>query len=168
MDQSEGNAHPHVIFFSNAGKAEFDRLYDAHVDEVNAHDFPDALRGPWSKLEEYAGRLCLILTLLRQAADPTADPSVLPMAGVREAADAWRLVDYFKAHHRRVRAYLEGKGHGGAPEGVKSVLRWLRNHPAVDVFPESDLTRDFPLSREDRGELEDAILWLAQRRALRS
>jgi hypothetical protein len=165
-----GGTHPprpHVVYPTNAGKAEFDRRHDRHVDEVNAPDFPDHLRGPWSKLEEYAGRLWLVLTLLRHAADPTADRSALPMAGATEAADAWRLVDYFKAHHRRVRAYLEGKGLGGAPEGVRLILRWLRNHPDVEVFPESDLTRDFPLFRDDRAELEDALLWLSQRKAVR-
>lgn len=167
MDTGEGGAHPHVIFFGNAGKAEFDRLHDAHVDEVNAPDFPDNLRGPWSKLEEYAGRLCLVLTLLRRAADPTADPDVLPMAGVRDARDAWTLVGYFKAHHRRVRAYLEGRGLGGAPEGVKLILRWLRNHPDVTSFAERDLARNHPFFYEDPAELEDALLWLAQRNAVR-
>ena len=167
MDTSEVGAHPHVIYFGNQAKAEFDRLHDAHVDEVNAADFPDNLRGPWSKLEEYAGRLCLILTLLRRAADPTADPSSLPLAGVREVQDAWTLVGYFKGHHRRVRAYLEGKGLGGAPEGVKLILRWVRNHPSVDAFPESELTRDIPQFRKDRASLEDALVWLRQKRALR-
>ena len=167
MDASEGGPHPHVVFFSNAGKAEFDRLHDLNVDEVNAADFPDHLRGPWSKLEEYAGRLCLVLTMLRRAADPTADRSALPLAGDREARDAWRLVDYFKAHHRRVRAYLDGKGLGGAPEGVRLILRWLRNHPEVDAFPESELTRDVPQFRKDRAALEDALVWLRQKRALR-
>jgi hypothetical protein len=156
-----------VVYFSNAGKAEFDRLYDAHVDEVNAHDFPDALRGPWSKLEEYAGRLCLILALLRHAADPTADVDALPMAGTTEARDAWRLVDFFKAHHRRVRANLDGKGLGGAPQGGRLILRWLRNHPDVEAFPESELTRDIPQFRSDRAEMEDGLAWLQGKRGVR-
>jgi hypothetical protein len=167
MDVSEGDPRPHVIYFTNPGKAAFDRLYDRHVDEVNDPSFPDHLRGPWSKLEEYAGRLCLTLTLLRHAADPTADPEALPRANVREAEDAWRLIDYFKAHHRRVRAYLDGKGLGGAPEGVRLILRWLRNHPEVTAFPESELTRDIPPLRKDRAALEDGLLWLQGKRALR-
>ena len=75
MDTEKGRPCPHVVFFTNAGKAAFDRQWDFHVVEVNAADFPDALRGVWSKLETYAGRLCLILTLLHHAADPIADPA---------------------------------------------------------------------------------------------
>jgi hypothetical protein len=88
MDTTDGRPRPHVIYFSNDGKIEFDCLHDEHVDEVNAANFPDTLRGPWSKLEEYAGRLCLILTLLRHDADPTADPRSLPLAGPVAARDA--------------------------------------------------------------------------------
>jgi hypothetical protein len=167
MDVQDGSPCPHVVYPTNPGKEAFDRLHDRHVDEVNADDFPDHLRSPRSKLEEYADRFWLILTLLRHAADPTADSSRLPLAGLREAEDAWRLVDYIKAHHRRVRAYLQGKGLGGAPEGVKLILRWLRNHSDVESFPESDLTRDFPLFRSDRAELEDSLHWLSQRNAIR-
>jgi hypothetical protein len=167
MDTSEAHPRPHVVYFSNNGKAEFNRLHDAHVDEVNASDFPDALRGPWSKLEEYAGRLCLILTLLRHAADPTADPHSLPLAEPDAARDAWCLVDYFKSHHRRVRAYIEGKGMGGAPEGARLVLNWIRNHPDQVSIPQSELTRTYPPSRYDRALMEDGLLWLQQRNALR-
>lgn len=167
MDEYEGSPCPHVVYFGNAAKLEFDRLHDAHVDEVNSPDFPDILRGPWSKLEAYSGRLCLILTMLRHAADPTADQALLPMVGVREAQDAWRLVDYFKAHHRRVRAYLEGKGLGGAPEGARLILRWLRNHPHIDILPESSLTQDIPRFRKDAAALEDGLLWLTQKKAIR-
>jgi hypothetical protein len=167
MHPGDGSPRPHVVTFTAAGKAEFDRRHDDHVDEVNAADFPDSLSGAWSKLEEYAARLCLVLTLLRHAADPTVDPAALPCAGAREAADAWRLVAYFKAHHRRVRASLHGRGLGGAPEGVRVILRWLRNHPDTTAFPESELTRDFPLFCADRAGLEDSLQWLAQRNALR-
>jgi hypothetical protein len=167
MDTSEGRSRPHVVYFSNPGKSEFDRLHDRHVDEVNAADFPDALRGPWSKLEEYAGRLCLILSLLRHAADPTADTEALPLVGPDVARDAWRLVGYFKSHHRRVRAYLEGRGLGGAPEGARLALRWIRNHPDTRAFPESELTRDVPQLRADRAALEDGLAWLAKRNVIR-
>jgi hypothetical protein len=167
MDTSEAHPRPQVVSFSNNGKAEFNRLHDAHVDEVNASDFPDALRGAWSKLEEYAGRFCLILALLRHAADPTTDANKLPLVGPDVARDAWRLVDYFKSHHRRVRASLEGQGMGGAPEGARLVLNWVKNHPDQVSIPQSELTRTYPPSRYDRAMMEDGLLWLQQRNALR-
>ncbi|MFO0954423.1 MAG: DUF3987 domain-containing protein [Isosphaeraceae bacterium] len=167
LDEGNGPACPHVVYFDAPGKAEYDRLLDEHVEEVNAADFPEILRGPWSKLEEYAGRLCLILAMLRDASDPTADRSALPTAGARDARDAWRLVDYFKGHHRRVRACLEGRGTGGAPEGARLVLRWLTNHPDQVSFRESDLTRDLPRLCADRALLEDGLAWLATKVSVR-
>ncbi len=139
LERRDDHDHPKVVTFSAAGRDEYNRLYDRHVDEVNAPDFPDSLRGSWSKLEEYAGRLCLVLTVLRHACDPTADQETVPSAEARDARDAWALVDFFKAHHERVRAYLQGKGFGGAPEGVQYVLRWIGIHAKVESFPESEL-----------------------------
>jgi hypothetical protein len=165
-DASVGPLKPHVLHFSDQGKTEFDRLYDDHVDEVNATDFPDVLRGPWSKLEEYAGRLCLILVLLRYAADLDGSLSLPTEVGPDLVRDAWRLIDYFKNHHRRVRTLLEGKG-VGVHEGARLILNWIRNHPCNDVVPESELTRTYPRFREDRALLEDGLHWLEQRNALR-
>jgi hypothetical protein len=166
MVQDGDRTLPGVVHLSPAGKAELDRLHDAHVEEVNAVDFPDHLRGPWAKLEEYATRLALILTLLDHASDPTADPLALPRADVRSARSAWRLVNYFKAHHRRVRAALGGRGLAGAPEGVRPIRRWLEVRPGLRSFRESDLTRDFRALR-DRAKLEDALAWLEKARAIR-
>jgi hypothetical protein len=168
LDQQERRPCPHVISFSAQGKAEFDRLNDEQTDEVNAAEFPDWLRGPWSKLEEYAGRFCLILVMLRHAADPDAGLQPLPTVGPAVAHDAWRLVAYFKRQHRRVRAYLQGKGLGGAPEGAKLILNWIGNHPERDSFSGSDLTRAYPPSRGyDRATMEDGLLWLRDRNAIR-
>ena len=55
MEEAGGpHLRPKVVYLSNAGRDEVFRRYDEHVDQVNAADFPEALRGPWSKLEEYA------------------------------------------------------------------------------------------------------------------
>jgi hypothetical protein len=35
------------------------------------------------------------------------------------------------------------------------------------VFPESELTRDIPQFRKDRAQMEDGLLWLEQKRAIR-
>jgi hypothetical protein len=165
--KQDGRLCPHVVYFSDAGRIEFDRLYDDHVDQVNAVDFPDFLRGPWAKLEDYAGRLVLVLVLIWHASDPTADPASLPAVEPLIVRQAWRLVDYFKAHHRRVRAALEGHGSGGAPEGARLVLNWIRNHPEEDTVSERDLTRCYPCLARDRAVLEDALSWLKERKAVR-
>jgi hypothetical protein len=168
MDVDDGRCCPRVIYFTPDRKREFDRCDDEHVDEVNSPDFPDSLRGSWSKLEEYAGRLCLILTLLHHAADPTADPDVLPSVTPSEARDAWRLITYFKSHHKRVRAYLQSKGLGGAPDGARLILNWIRNHSDQDTLSARDIARGYPRSRGyDPAAMEDGIAWLVTKNALR-
>jgi hypothetical protein len=169
MNTETGKACPHVIHPTDKGRAEFDRLYDEHADEMNSADFPEDLHGPWGKLETYAGRFWLILTLLWHAADPTADPDILPNATAKTARDAWRLASYFKSHHRRIRAHLQGKGTAGAPEGVRLVLNWIKGHPNRDRLSWRDLSQAYPPSRGyDRAMMEDALAWLVRQNALRS
>ena len=109
---------PHVAYFTPEGKARWEERYNAHSAEMNAADFPPFLRGPWGKFREYAGRLTLILTLMHHAADPTADPLIVPDVGPRRVDDAWRLIAYFKSHARRVQAVIAcGPGTGEIPSG---------------------------------------------------
>ncbi len=92
LDVKDGRPVPHVASFTPEGEARWMERYNAHSAEMNAMDFPPSLRGPWGKLREYAGRLTLILTLMHHAADPTADPLMVPSVGPRRVDDAWRLV----------------------------------------------------------------------------
>lgn len=168
MELNDGRLCPNVVFFTNEGKREFDRWDDAHVDEMNSSEFPDWLRGPWSKLQEYAGRLCLVLTLLRHASNLYVDQSAIPSADTVDARDAWRLVAFFKSHHRRVRAYLQGKGLAGAPEGSRLLLNWLKNHSERRSFAARDIARSYPPSRGyDRAMMEDGLTWLKDRNVIR-
>jgi hypothetical protein len=66
-----------------------------------------------------------------------------------------------------VRAALEWHGSGGAPEGARLVLNWVRNHPEEDTVSERDLTRCYPWLARDRAVLEDALSWLKERKAVR-
>lgn len=161
-----GHDGPYVVGFTDPGRAEFDRLYDNLIDEVNDPAFADELRGPWMKMETYASRLALVLALVRHAADPTDDWERLPAIDPLIARDAWGLVDFLKNQHLRVRAALEGKGLGAAPEGARLILRWLRNHRPGE-FNEGDLTRDMQPLRKDRAILEDGLKWLTDKHAIR-
>jgi hypothetical protein len=158
---------PHIIRFSKPGLLEFKRLYNEHVAEVNSAEFPLVLRGPWAKLEVYAGRLANVLTMLWHAADPTAAPAVLPLVRGERVRGAWKLIEHYKSHHRRVRAALEGSGLAGTPHGARLVLNWIRNHSEEDTLPESELTRTYPPFRDDKAALEDALGWLEERNAVR-
>ena len=163
MDKVDAQAIPYVVQFTDEGKVEYDRLYDLHVDELNSADFPISLRGPWSKLEEYAGRFCLILALMHGGADQASDSPDRIEVGPSIVRGAWRLVEYFKSQHRRVRAALEGKGVIGVPDGARLILNWINNHPEVESFPQSELTRTYPPSRYDRATMEDGLSWLVKK-----
>jgi len=63
--------------------------------------FPERLKGPWSKLEAYFARLCLILALSR-----TAGQKVGEQVEADDVGNAKCLLDYFKNHARRVSARL--------------------------------------------------------------
>jgi len=165
LNVKEGRLVPHVASFTPAGKARWEALYNAHKDEMNADDFPPALRGPWGKFREYAGRLTLILALLHHAADPTADPQIVPKVGPRDVENAWKLISYFKSHARRVRVAIScGRGIGGGYV-VKAIVEWIRSG-SRQSFSE----RDIKQARRWIGlsELADALSFLVHVNAIRA
>jgi hypothetical protein len=126
MDDQGGQPVPHLTYLTPEGKRRWRAHYDAHVAEMNAPDFDLALRAPWGKLREYAGRLALLLTCLRQAEDPLFDHAVIPPVDAPDVDAAWQLVTYFKSHTRRVYAALDGGlGFGGDPV-VMAVVKWIK------------------------------------------
>ena len=132
---SEGGNRPRVIRLSADGQTAWRDLMEAHAAEMNADGFPYALRGPWAKLREYAGRLTLVLSLMRHAADPTAHPESLPTATGRDVEDAWRLVAYFKSHAKRALDY--GGPIGPAGTAVRAIVEWVRGK-GLASFTESE------------------------------
>lgn len=165
MTEHEGHLAPHVLSFSGPGRVAFDEAFDHHVEEVNGSDFPEELLGPWSKLEEYAGRFCLILASLHHAASEVNPTGDIPLVDPAIVSSAWRLVDYFKSHHRKVRAYLQGGNVGGMPEGARLIVNWIRANPDAETFHQRDLTRNYHRFR-DRAFLEDSLDWLMRKNAI--
>jgi len=156
---------PHVIRLSAAARSTFESRHDEHVDEVNDPGFPDSLRGPWSKLEAYAGRFTLILARLWDSTGERAPSPEVDQARVR---GAWELASYFKDHGRRVRAHLEGRGLGGLPDEAKLILNWVKNHPDATAVTDRDISRSYPPRRGyDPIVMQDGLGWLAERHALR-
>ena len=81
----------------------FKELADGLSEEAHALGFPKRLRGAWSKLEAYLARLSLILALSR-----VVESGERERVEPRDVLAASVLVDYFKAHARRVFAELRG------------------------------------------------------------
>ena len=160
---------PAIMYCTADGKAAFDAGHDQHLDELNTGDFTEYLRGPWARLETYAGRFWLILTLLHRAADLEADPGVMPVASKEAAVGAWRLVEFFKSHARRVYCCLNDARTIGPARGARLILRWIANHPQSETMSLGELTRDYSSSNGyDREMLIQGACWLEQRKVLRA
>jgi Protein of unknown function (DUF3987) len=162
---------PEIIRFGPEGKAAFDEGYDRHVEEVNSSGFPQDLRGHWARLETYAGRFWLILTVLHDLAAIVggAEPETTPTASPEAAIGAWQLVSFFKSHARRVLSAMRDESvRSGPPRGARLVLGWIANHSDRETLSFRDLTRHFSVTKGyDREMLIEGVDWLAERRALR-
>jgi hypothetical protein len=77
---------------------------DTHLEETEALGFPARLKGPWSKLEAYLARLCLILAMAR-----AADTGEAERVEDQDVLRAVVLLDYFKNQARRVYVGLYGE-----------------------------------------------------------
>ncbi len=99
-----GDPDPVRIHFSPAAKELIKRAVNELRGEMYSPGFPVRLKGPYSKLEGYMARLCLLLATARaadnEAAERIEDEDVLA---------AVILVDYFKRMARRVYIGLYGQ-----------------------------------------------------------
>ena len=94
---------PVLIWPTEAARQVFIRYYDAHADEMA--ELSGELKAAWSKLEEYAARLALVIHFTRWAAD---DPTLEPHNKLDEASMKTGIVltEWFKTEARRVYAML--------------------------------------------------------------
>jgi hypothetical protein len=156
-DEGQG---PGVVEFSAGAREAWRDWCEAHYREQEADDFPEALVGPWGKLEAYAARFCLLLHLMDLASDPTAPADALPSIPRRIVDSAAELVAYFKSHARRAHWTIAGKHRGKAGELALRIVKWLRARPDErSEFSEADIRRH-KLS-DDPTELAEALAELA-------
>jgi len=166
MREKDGRAVPHVVKWSPKAAVAWAEWCNAHRAEQDADDFPDAMEGPWGKLEAYAARLALNLHLMDLASDTTRDaPAEPPDLPRRIIDDAARLVAYFKTHARRVHAAIDGKLIDGG-QNVRALVRWiLRNE--LTGFSTRDIDRNFHRFRDDPATLSDALGWMTSHNLIR-
>ena len=101
---ANGERVPKVVPLSRDAWEVFKELSDQLQDEMNSPGFPARLEGVWSKMEAYLARLSLILALCR-----VAERGGEEQVEARDVLTASALVDYFKAHARRVNVGLHGQ-----------------------------------------------------------
>jgi hypothetical protein len=104
MPESQGEPFSGVVPMTKEAWEVFKEIADELHEEAHALTFARRLRGAWSKLEAYLARLSLILALSR-VVEGNEREQVEP----RDVFAASVLIDYFKAHARRVFAELHGQ-----------------------------------------------------------
>jgi hypothetical protein len=99
-----GDPAPVRVYFSPSAKEVLKGVVNQLRQEMYSPGFPARLKGPWSKLEAYLARLCLILAMAR-AVDEEAGERVEDNDVLRAVV----LIDYFKLMARRVYVGLHGE-----------------------------------------------------------
>jgi hypothetical protein len=149
----DGEARPALVRLSADAKGAWTTYYNAHAAEQA--DLTGDMAAAWSKLEEYAARLALVLHFIRWAAcdaDLTS-PDILEAASMNAGI---ALAKWFKHEARRVYAMLNEtdgerdrrrlaewigrKGGAVTAREVQMGCRWLRGPGAAEAALE-DLAR---------------------------
>ena len=136
---SEGHRCPRVVGLSPEAKAMFRAFYELNATEQA--ELCGDLSAAWSKLEEYPGRLALVIHFVRWAAD---DPTLESRDTVDQASmsAAVQLVEWFKHEarrvyallseseterdHRRLVEWIERRGRPVTSHEVQQGCRWLK------------------------------------------
>lgn len=142
----DGDWHAVVVGLTPDAKAAWRAFYNAHAREQA--DLAGELSAAWSKLEEYAARLALVIHLARWAAD---DPALESSDRVDESSMAAgiALTTWFKRETRRVYAllsetdddrdqrrlveWLERRGGAATAREAQMGCRWLRDPGAAEA-----------------------------------
>src|SRR5262249_15567988 len=100
----DGEHRPVVVRLSADAKAAWKTYYNAHA--IEEADQAGDMAAVWSKLEEYAARLALVIHFIRWAApDPNlANPDIVDAASINAGI---KLANWFKHEARRVYAMLD-------------------------------------------------------------
>jgi hypothetical protein len=167
MVREENNRlRPYVIGMTDHARDVWRAWVNRHRAETRDLDFFSALKGPWSKLEGFCGRMALILTLLHHAYSPDR-PGYIPEVDALNMAGATRLADYFKAHFRRARVELTRQADGTPPDDAHAIIRWVR-HGGRAEFSVRDLKLNFERRfARNQVAMEDALGWLERHDCIR-
>lgn len=164
MVHDEGGDRPFFVGFSRDALERFVAWFDGHCEETEADDFSPHLKGMWAKFRAYCARLALILDRLHRAFWDEDWQGPVDISA-RNLEGAIQLIDYFKAHGRRVRSLMRG-AFGENPD-ARALILWLIKFGHRE-FSERDARQNFrkrfPV---DGPELSDALKWLESRHCIR-
>jgi hypothetical protein len=142
---NDGEPRPALAHLSGDAKAAWKTYYNAHATEQAG--LTGDMASAWSKLEEYAARLALVVHYARwAAADPNVNPDIVDVSSMNAGIV---LAKWFKHEARRVYAMLDEsdgerdqrrladwigrKGGTVTPREVQQGCRWLREPGAAEA-----------------------------------
>lgn len=158
-----GASRPKIVPLDGSGRDAWSEFTRGHAAELNAEDFPDHLRGPWSKMRGYCGRLALVLHFLHRAeANAPHGPEDVGADAVCRAA---RLAAYFKGHYLRVATRMGSDRRVGQ---ALHVLRFLARHKQLVCFSRRDLHRQLHRTFLAPESLDSPLALLVQHGYLRA
>ena len=119
-----GDICPVVVGLTSQAKAAWCEYYNQHAQEQT--DLTGDLSAAWSKLEEYAARLALVIHFTRWAAnDPTlASPDAVDLESIKAGI---ALVQWFKGEARRIYSML---GESDNDRKQRRLVEWIENKGA--------------------------------------
>jgi hypothetical protein len=150
----EGGQRPQRVRLTGCGRKAWEAFTRGLADEVNAGDFPECLRGPWSKLKGYGARLALVVHLLRLA---TGEDVGAEVDGV-SLGRAGELVAYFQGHIRKVYALMDADPR---VSDARRVLRWI-TRKGLNRFTKRDAWQDLKGSFDTADDLDPPIALLGR------
>jgi hypothetical protein len=120
-EDENGRPRAVLVRLTPEAKAAWIAYYDAHAEEQA--ELTGDLAAAWSKLEEYAARLALVVHFIRWAAnDPKlADPGALDLDSMTRGIE---LARWFKHEARRVYAMLD---ESDAERDQRRLAEWVEN-----------------------------------------
>jgi hypothetical protein len=119
VTNEDGEQVPHILDLDGRAKRAFVEFYGRHA--IEQAELSGDLAAGWSKLEEAAGRLALILHFVRLASgEPLARQGAVDAESVSKAV---RLVEWFKREARRVYGMIHEDEDG---QGESRLLDWIR------------------------------------------
>jgi hypothetical protein len=157
----DGEPRPVLVRMSSDAKAAWKTYYNAHT--IEQADLTGDMAAAWSKLEEYAARLALVVHFIRWAAgDPNlTKPDIMDAASMNagmtlakwfkhEARRVYAMLDESDAERdlRRLVDWISRKGGAVTPREVQQGCRWLKEPGAAEAALEE-------LAKAGRGTWQD-------------
>jgi hypothetical protein len=169
MQQEQDGLRPYFVKPTEDARPLWEEFTNSHAEELNAEGFPDHLKGVWSKMLGYCGRVALVLSCLRRACQQcgVCPPMSDEVVNVQDMRSAAQLIAYYKEHARKVFVVLNADPRTA---DARRVLRCLATNPGLcrEGFTRRDLYQHLRRHFQSPEALDAPLRVLTEHRYLRA